>query len=173
MPRIPSHLPLAFTTPPKHHRHSLGTPTTFVMHLTSILHTMTSHPKLSPLMELSSSTSLSSCGTTRCVAGLPYLRVSHPFQQQLSLRQRTPDNLAPSERALNPPMGWDCSGVEQLTYDLGGAAIAHDATTPPQHPFARTIWPGTCDAGQLTAGGLLDASQHGRVSCSPHPCCCR
>ncbi|KAH9966321.1 phosphoglycerate mutase-like protein [Lactifluus volemus] len=76
--------------------------------------------------------------------------------------KRTPDNLAPSERALNPPMGWDCSGVEQLTYDLGGAAIAHEATTPPQHPFARKIWPGTCDAGQLTAGGLLDASQHGR-----------
>jgi 2-phosphoxylose phosphatase len=85
------------------------------------------------------------------------------------LQQRTPDNLAPSERALNPPMGWDCSGVEQLTYDLGGAAIAHEATTPPQHPFARKIWPGTCDAGQLTAGGLLDASQHGRVSRSPHP----
>ncbi|KAI0293662.1 phosphoglycerate mutase-like protein [Multifurca ochricompacta] len=76
--------------------------------------------------------------------------------------KRTPDNLAPSERALNPPMGWDCSKAVQLTYDLGGVAIAHDATTPAQHPFARTIWSGTCDAGQLTSGGLIDAAQHGK-----------
>ncbi|KAH9957830.1 histidine phosphatase superfamily [Russula dissimulans] len=77
--------------------------------------------------------------------------------------KRTPDNLAPSERALNPPTGWTCSdGAVQFTYDLGGAAIAHDATTPPNHPFASTIWTGSCDAGQLTPGGLLDASRHGK-----------
>ncbi|KAI9463914.1 phosphoglycerate mutase-like protein [Russula earlei] len=75
--------------------------------------------------------------------------------------KRTPDNLAPSERVLNPT-GWICSDATQLTYDLGGTAIAHDATTPLNHPFASTIWSGTCDAGQLTPGGLLDASQHGK-----------
>ncbi|KAH9976993.1 phosphoglycerate mutase-like protein [Russula compacta] len=78
--------------------------------------------------------------------------------------KRTPDNLAPSERELNPPTGWTCSnaGAVQFTFDLGGAAIAHDATTPPDHPFASTIWSGSCDAGQLTPEGLFDAGQHGR-----------
>jgi len=78
--------------------------------------------------------------------------------------KRTPDNLAPSERALNPPTGWTCSDAAavQFTYDLGGAAIAHDPTTPPNHPFASTFWTGSCDAGQLTPGGLLDASRHGK-----------
>lgn len=79
--------------------------------------------------------------------------------------QRTPDNLAPLEGTLGPPVGtaWDCTGAVQLTYDQGGTAIAHDAVTPAQQPFARTIWRGTCDAGQLTAGGLRDAARHGKV----------
>ncbi|KAN0129956.1 phosphoglycerate mutase [Lactarius tabidus] len=78
--------------------------------------------------------------------------------------KRTPDNLAPLEGTLGPPEGatWDCSGAVQLTYDLGGTAIAHDATTPAQQPFARTMWRGTCDAGQLTPGGLRDAARHGK-----------
>ena len=58
---------------------------------------------------------------------------------------------------------WDCTGAVQLTYDLGSTAIAHDATTPAQQPFARTMWRGTCDAGQLTPGGLRDAARHGKV----------
>ncbi|KAI9431170.1 phosphoglycerate mutase-like protein [Lactarius indigo] len=49
--------------------------------------------------------------------------------------KRTPDNLAPLERSLGPP--WDCAS-------------------------ARTIWRGTCDAGQLTPGGLRDAARHGK-----------
>ncbi|KAH9993436.1 phosphoglycerate mutase-like protein [Russula vinacea] len=58
---------------------------------------------------------------------------------------------------------WICSDAAvQLTYDLYGAAIAHDASTPHGHPFASTIWPGSCDIGQLTPGGLVDASQHGQ-----------
>jgi hypothetical protein len=65
-----------------------------------------------------------------------------------------------------------CSDALQFTHDFGGAAIAHDATTPPDHPFASTIWNGSCDAGQLTPGGLLDASRHGKVRDIPiivHP----
>ncbi|KAI0262811.1 phosphoglycerate mutase-like protein [Gloeopeniophorella convolvens] len=75
--------------------------------------------------------------------------------------KRTPDNIAPAERTLNPAAGWDCTGAEQRTYDAGGAAIAHDARTPAQHPFAVQLWNGTCDAGQLTPGGLTDAHAHG------------
>lgn len=91
-----------------------------------------------------------------------------PLTRALKLKrhtQRTPDNLAPLERTLGPPGGaaWDCAGAVQLTYDLGGAAIAHTATTPAQHPFARAMWHGTCDAGQLTPGGLRDAARHGKV----------
>lgn len=83
--------------------------------------------------------------------------------------KRTPDNLAPLERTLGPPGGaaWDCAGAIQLTYDLGGKAIAHAATTPAQHPFARAMWRGTCDAGQLTPGGLRDAARHGKVRARP------
>lgn len=58
---------------------------------------------------------------------------------------------------------WDCAGAVQLSYDLGGVAIAHIATTPAEHPFARTVWGGTCGAGQLTPGGLRDAARHGKV----------
>jgi hypothetical protein len=52
----------------------------------------------------------------------------------LTTLQRTPDNLAPSERAPYPPMGWTCADAIQHTYDRDGAAIAqcHDA---PQSPI--------------------------------------
>ncbi|KAI0292132.1 hypothetical protein BC826DRAFT_1105631 [Russula brevipes] len=42
----------------------------------------------------------------------------------------------------------------------GDTAIAHNATTNPNHPFARMIRSGSCDAGQLTFGGHLDSSRH-------------
>ena len=51
----------------------------------------------------------------------------------------------------------------QLTYDLGDTAIAHDATSPTQQPFVRTMWRGTSDGGQLTPSGLRDAARHGKV----------
>jgi hypothetical protein len=78
-----------------------------------------------------------------------------------------PDNLALLESTLGA--AWDCSGPVQLTYNLGGTVIAHDATTPMQHLFACTIWCGTCDSGQLMSGGLRDSTRHGKVrppSCS-------
>ena len=67
------------------------------------------------------------------------------------------DNLASLEGTLGLPEGamWDCTGAVQLTYDLGGTAIAHEATTPERQLFARMIW-GTCDDGQLIPGGLRD-----------------
>lgn len=48
----------------------------------------------------------------------------------------------------------------QLTYDLGGTAIMHDATIPAQLPFAGTM---SCDAGQLIPGGLRDSARHGEL----------
>jgi hypothetical protein len=40
-------------------------------------------------------------------------------------------------------------------YGRGGAAIAHGVTTSPNYPFAWMTWSGSCDAGQLSSGGLL------------------
>lgn len=39
----------------------------------------------------------------------------------------------------------------------------HETETPALHPFRSQIWNGTCDAGQLTHGGLQDSIQHGKV----------
>ncbi|KAH7888873.1 phosphoglycerate mutase-like protein [Phlebopus sp. FC_14] len=93
--------------------------------------------------------------------------------------KRTPDNLFPSERYLNPPSGWDCSDITQYDYatisephnaeddmqpnaSAGSAQVYHNTIIPDWHPFAAEIWPGTCDAGQLTREGLEDAVRHGR-----------
>ena len=89
-----------------------------------------------------------------------------------------PDNLGSLEGTLGLPEGaiWDNTGAMQLTYDLGGTAsrIAYEATTPKQLPLAYTMW-GTCDARQLTPGGLRDTSRHGKVRArilsSPHSQC--
>lgn len=80
--------------------------------------------------------------------------------------QRTPDNLYPNENALNPAEGWDCTDFLQFNYGGGGpsAHVYHETYTPPEHPFISQIWNGTCDAGQLTRGGLEDAVKHGKVN---------
>jgi len=86
--------------------------------------------------------------------------------QQASLTevaQRTPVALVPNERAINDGIEWDCSGVRQFTYDGGGARLSHSAITPPDHPFAQQIWSGSCEEGQLTAGGFHDSKVHGKV----------
>ena len=66
---------------------------------------------------------------------------------------------------------WDCTSAVQLTYNLGGTAIAHEAMTPEQKPLAHTMW-GTCDAGQLIPSERRDAARHGKVRAytlsSPH-----
>ncbi|KAI0299626.1 hypothetical protein BC826DRAFT_1102732 [Russula brevipes] len=49
--------------------------------------------------------------------------------------KRMSDNLVPFERVLNLPMGWTCANVVQHMYDSGGAAIVHNPTTLPNHPF--------------------------------------
>ncbi|KAI0299224.1 hypothetical protein BC826DRAFT_1102794 [Russula brevipes] len=103
---------------------------------------MSSRPTPLP-PEASLSTSPSSCDTTKYV--------------------RTPDDLAPSKRVLNPLMGWTRADVVQHSRDHGGAAIALDATMPSNRPLACTIWSGSCNAGQLSSGGLLDSSRHGQV----------
>ncbi|KAG6372592.1 phosphoglycerate mutase-like protein [Boletus reticuloceps] len=76
--------------------------------------------------------------------------------------KRTPDNLYPNERPLNPISGWNCDDFIQLDYAAGTAPVYHKAIIPEWHPFASQIWPGTCDAGQLTREGLDDAIKHGQ-----------
>jgi hypothetical protein len=86
-------------------------------------------------------------------------------------QKRTPDNLVPGrERDFNPAAGWDCSDIDYLTFasqpqrNSSGAATRINAETVIEswHPFARSIWPGSCDQGTLTRGGLDDAIDHGR-----------
>jgi len=81
----------------------------------------------------------------------------------LKSQQRTPVALVPNERGINEGIEWDCSHVRQFTYDGGGARLSHSVATPPDHPFAQQIWAGTCEEGQLTAGGFHDSKIHGKV----------
>ncbi|KAI6098881.1 phosphoglycerate mutase-like protein, partial [Pisolithus croceorrhizus] len=76
--------------------------------------------------------------------------------------KRTPDNLFPSERTLNPTAGWDCSSIISQSYAGGTAQIFTRTSTHPLHPFADHIWAGTCDSGQLTREGFDDAIKHGK-----------
>jgi len=79
------------------------------------------------------------------------------------IAQRTPIALVPNERGVNDGIEWDCSGVRQFTYDGGGARLSHSVITPPDHPFAQQFWSGSCEEGQLTAGGFHDSKVHGTV----------
>ena len=65
---------------------------------------------------------------------------------------------------LNPAMGWDCSNFIQNNYADHTIPINHQTDIPSWHPFLSRIWNGSCDSGQLTAAGLDDAIQHGKVS---------
>ncbi|KAI5117269.1 hypothetical protein M0805_000999 [Coniferiporia weirii] len=76
--------------------------------------------------------------------------------------KRTPDNLYPQEAELNPPAGWDCTNFLQMNYGGGTARVFHETDVPSWHPFISQFWNGTCDMGQLTAGGLADAVAHGK-----------
>ncbi|KDQ07331.1 hypothetical protein BOTBODRAFT_167077 [Botryobasidium botryosum FD-172 SS1] len=76
--------------------------------------------------------------------------------------KRTPDNLLPNENAYNPAEGWDCSNFIQNNYADRTAHIYHETNAPSWHPFLNRIWNGTCDSGQLTAGGIEDAIKHGK-----------
>jgi len=90
----------------------------------------------------------------RCLVNVPI---------KLKSQQRTPVALVPDERGINQGIEWDCSHVRQFAYDGSGARLSHSVTTPPDHPFAQQIWAGTCEEGQLTAGGFHDSKIHGKV----------
>lgn len=92
-------------------------------------------------------------------------KVVQVFQSASSteIAQRTPIALVPNERGINDGIEWDCSGVRQFTYDGGGARLSLLVTTQPDHPFAQQIWSGSCEEGQLTAGGFKDSIVHGKV----------
>ncbi|KAF8483947.1 phosphoglycerate mutase-like protein [Russula ochroleuca] len=75
--------------------------------------------------------------------------------------KRTPTALVPNERGINDGIPWDCSGVSLFKYDGGGARLSHSVFTPPDHPFARQMWAGNCEVGQLTTGGFHDSKAHG------------
>lgn len=76
--------------------------------------------------------------------------------------KRTPDNLYPSERTVDPTTAWDCSSIIPQSYAGGTAQVFTRTSTPLSHPFANRIWAGTCDSGQLTREGLDDAIKHGQ-----------
>ncbi|EIW81638.1 phosphoglycerate mutase-like protein [Coniophora puteana RWD-64-598 SS2] len=78
--------------------------------------------------------------------------------------KRTPDNLYPNERELNPASGWDweCGSQAYLDYVDGTAPVFPQSSVPDGHPFASAVWNGSCGAGQLTREGLEDAVQHGK-----------
>lgn len=88
--------------------------------------------------------------------------------------KRTPDNLVPRNEHLFNPDGWDCSSLDiwssARTHPSSGggdgvvdaAAVNTQTDIPPCHPMAQRLWSGSCAAGQLTAGGLEDALQHGK-----------
>ncbi|KAH9994292.1 phosphoglycerate mutase-like protein [Russula vinacea] len=76
--------------------------------------------------------------------------------------KRAPIALVPDELSINDDIPWDCSGVKQFTYDGRGARLSHSVYTPLDHPFARQMWAGGCEVGQLTQGGFRDSKIHGK-----------
>lgn len=50
-----------------------------------------------------------------------------------------------------------------MLYGGGTTPVYHETFVPSWHPFLPQFWNGTCDEGQLTAAGLADAVQHGKV----------
>ncbi|EJF61411.1 phosphoglycerate mutase-like protein [Dichomitus squalens LYAD-421 SS1] len=76
--------------------------------------------------------------------------------------KRTPDNLYPQENELNS-IPWNCTNFPQFNFGGSPAAqIFHNTDVPSWHPFLSLFWNGTCDEGQLTEEGLMDAVAHGQ-----------
>ncbi|KAH9067513.1 phosphoglycerate mutase-like protein [Lactarius vividus] len=75
--------------------------------------------------------------------------------------KRAPVALVPKEREINIGVPWDCSGIKQFTYDGSGSRLSNSVSIPPGHPFRERIWAGSCEEGQLTAGGFHDSKTHG------------
>ncbi|KAH9036246.1 phosphoglycerate mutase-like protein [Lactarius hengduanensis] len=80
----------------------------------------------------------------------------------LATELRAPSTLVPDELEINNGVPWDCSGVNQFTYDGGGGRLSNAVTIPPGHPFREQIWTGSCEVGQLTPGGFQDSKTHGK-----------
>lgn len=55
-----------------------------------------------------------------------------------------------------------------MNYGGGSTPLFHETVVPTWHPFLSQMWNGTCDQGQLTAEGLADAIQHGKVRSQTH-----
>ncbi|KAH9039872.1 phosphoglycerate mutase-like protein [Lactarius pseudohatsudake] len=103
----------------------------------------------------------------------PHVNVSHyePPEKGVELlhlsvmmrhHKRTPVVLVPKEREINIGVPWDCSGIKRFTYDGSGSRLSNSVTIPPGHPFKEQIWAGSCEEGQLTAGGFHDSKTHGK-----------
>ena len=90
-------------------------------------------------------------------------RIPCSLASQTEIVQRAPIALVPDELSINDGIPWDCSGVKQFTYDGRGARLSHSVYTPLDHPFARQMWAGGCEVGQLTQGGFHDSKVHGKV----------
>ncbi|KAI9441762.1 phosphoglycerate mutase-like protein [Lactarius indigo] len=103
----------------------------------------------------------------------PHVNVSHyePPEKGVELlhlsvmmrhHKRAPVALVPKEREINIGVPWDCSGIKQFTYGGSGGRLSNSVTIPPGHPFREQIWAGSCEEGQLTAGGFHDSKTHGK-----------
>ncbi|KAH8994589.1 phosphoglycerate mutase-like protein [Lactarius akahatsu] len=103
----------------------------------------------------------------------PHVNVSHyePPEKGVELlhlsvmmrhHKRSPVALVPKEREINIGVPWDCSGIKRFTYDGSGSRLSNSVTIPPGHPFREQIWAGSCEEGQLTAGGFHDSKVHGK-----------
>ncbi|KAF8504883.1 phosphoglycerate mutase-like protein [Russula emetica] len=76
--------------------------------------------------------------------------------------KRAPVVLVPNELEINDGIKWDCTDVRRFTYYGGGTGLYHTVYTPPNHPFAPRFWAGSCEEGQLTAGGFSNSELHGK-----------
>jgi len=57
------------------------------------------------------------------------------------------------------------SDYRLINYALGkegASSVFHVTEIPNWHPLQQIFWNGTCDAGQLTPGGLSDSVKHGK-----------
>ncbi|KAH9956432.1 histidine phosphatase superfamily [Russula dissimulans] len=124
-----------------------------------------------PALSASASNVMGSWDSVYCNA--PHVNASHyqPPEKGAELvhlsvmmrhHKRTPIALVPNELGINVGIEWDCSHVAQFTYDGSGARLSHSVTVPPGHPFAQQFWAGSCEEGQLTAGGFHDSKVHGK-----------
>ncbi|KAI9441009.1 hypothetical protein H4582DRAFT_2056243 [Lactarius indigo] len=93
----------------------------------------------------------------------PDLGTSGGTLENSAFVQRTPALLVPTKLEIDSEVPWDCSSVQQFTYDGGGGVPLKlgDHTSWTSIQDSEQIWAGSCEVGQLTPGGFHDSKTHG------------